>query len=123
MGSRMVVEQLRQLSDAGAVMALDGPQAENMLVGRALGVATVQVARRVRFNGLRLGEGDVVFLHGAALKVRACAQAGCAFWVLVSPMKRRSSGLGCSTWVMEVICVWARGVWMFRRTNRGPNQN
>ena len=53
-GARILLEQTRQLSSV-APAGLEGPQQTNAAVAKALDARACDVARRIRFQGLRLG--------------------------------------------------------------------
>jgi len=101
-GARILLEQTRQLSSV-APAGLGGPQQTNAAVAQALDARACDVARRIRFQGLRLGAGDVAFWAEGAFLVRACAQADGRFYLLVEVLQRLAATRPTSSiWRLEV---------------------
>ena len=101
-GGRILLEQTRQLSNVRPA-GLDGPQQANAAVAKPLGARACEVARRIRFQGLQVGAGDVAFWAEGAFVVRACAEADGRFYLLVEVLQRLAATRPTSsTWRLEV---------------------
>lgn len=102
-GARVLLEQLRQLENTTPAAALEGKQTPSMSIGAALGASSAQVAAKARCGGLLVGSGDIVFWHGHACMVRACAETpGAALFVLVELMEKVSARSANSTFRLKV---------------------
>ena len=100
-GGRILLEQMRQLADAGAAVSLEGPSMASAQMGAALGADMAQVGSRLRFHGVQLGVGDVLFLGRQPCIVRACAQEGTQFYLIVELFRCAPSVSGSSTCRLE----------------------
>ena len=104
-GGRILLEQMRQLADDGAAESLEGRSEACAPMGAALGADMAQVGSRLRFRGVRLGVGDVVFLGRQPCIVRACAQEGSRLFLIVELFRSVPSVSGSSTCRLEAFRV------------------
>ena len=100
--ARALLEQCRQLQALAGPRCLVGDSVLDMGVAVAWGAAEATLARGVRFEGLQVKVGDLVFYgHSGAGFVRGCAQSQGSFALLLEPMSRAAIGVGNSRWVQK----------------------
>lgn len=72
----------------------------------SLGAMEVVIAGGVSFGPQKFGVGDIVFLAGVAeaeaCVLRGCVQADNDFWFLGEILVKKSGGLACSRWRLQV---------------------
>jgi len=99
--SRVIVEQARQMQSSPADRGLPNPSPAEPALLQALGVGSAFMGKVIRWDGLQLGAGDLIFFGGRAGFVCCGVEAEGRALVLVDPLARVSVAPSSSTWALQ----------------------